>query len=312
MRVAPRKNIPVGQAKASLDLLDSFARALQTRLEKPYKAEEHSRFVHENKAPVGEAIVAAGLSTVVPFTYGFEEMTADGVENVLRDGPMYELVSKAFLRRVQEAIGVYKRIIRDAPSTPAPSSAIGAMLEQYRATQGSGAGIKPPPGAAPKPKTPPSTVDLTWMYDDELRKIAESDRAELAVCQPHGAHKASMLLAGSLCEAMLLDVFQRNEPLTRNLLGKSGGQFPERTNVDELIELAIRQGFITSTVKEYANAMKVHRDLIHPNRVRVEKPMIGERLTGMVVSTAYMIGDELRAACADGRVAVFEVSELGS
>ena len=146
-------------------------------------------------------------------------------------------------------------------------------------------------------------VDLSWMSDATLRRIAEGDAAEMEACFAVDAWKATLLLAGSATEAMLLDVLERNPVITRSHLPRPA-DFPDKTSLEQLVSVARAEGLLTAT-SEVAPAMRAHRDLIHPNRVRAGKVTIDRDTVDVVHGLVRVIARDLRAAADSGRLLAF-------
>ncbi len=165
----------------------------------------------------------------------------------------------------------------------------------------------PPAPRATAPMVTPgarSLPDLTWMRDPVLRRIAEEDLANLQACLLVGALKAAVLLAGSACEAMLLDVLERNVVIAKTHI-KKGTDWPERVSLDDMIEIAKQEGLIKDLALSLAPALRAHRDLIHPNRAR-QQGSISESLVGAVANCAVVVAEALLDASRTGRIAAFE------
>jgi hypothetical protein len=102
--------------------------------------------------------------------------------------------------------------------------------------------------------------DLRFVSDDELRQIIERDRRELNGCLANGLYKATILLAGSIIEAVLMDyflVFPYQEKTAQQTLD---------ANLASLINWSVETGLISPRTKELTTVVRHYRNLIHPGR----------------------------------------------
>lgn len=143
------------------------------------------------------------------------------------------------------------------------------------------------------------------MRDAALRRIAGDDFAEMRVCLESAAHKAALLLAGSACESMLLDMLERNSTIAKTYL-KKPDDFPDRVSLELLVTAAVTEGLVTDTALHLAPMVKNYRDLIHPNRVRRGNITVDMHTAKLLAQTAVIIGRDLQAADVDGRASAFE------
>ena len=150
-----------------------------------------------------------------------------------------------------------------------------------------------------------ATPDLSWMRDAILRRIASADFEEMSACLQCGAHKSALLLAGSACESMLLDMLERNVIIAKTYLRKAE-DFPDRASLEQLVGAATDQGLVTATALHLAPAMKNYRDLIHPHRVRIGNIKVDVHTAKLLAQAAVIIGRDLRDAASDGRADAFE------
>lgn len=146
--------------------------------------------------------------------------------------------------------------------------------------------------------------DFSWMRDVSLRDVAGADFRELQVCTVAGALKATLLLAGSVTEAMLLDALERNTKITRTYF-KRPDDFPEKASLEQLVTAARGEGLLTTTA-DVAPIMRAHRDLIHPNRMRAGNVVVDEHTVQVVDGLMRLIARDLRQAADTGRLDAFE------
>lgn len=131
----------------------------------------------------------------------------------------------------------------------------------------------PESSAAEEPLTvsehgPVPEVDLTLIADPALRAIIEADLLELTICYRNGAWKSVGLLAGSCCEAMLIDLLARN-PLT--IPGKHAAQWKSKLSLKDLAQHASDAGLISPEGYVLVQTVRRWRDLVHPWRATSER-----------------------------------------
>jgi hypothetical protein len=103
-------------------------------------------------------------------------------------------------------------------------------------------------------------ADLKFISDEQLRSLVERDKRELDNCLKNNLCKSTLLLAGSIIEAILVDFF---------LAFPRPGSSPERilgANLANLIDWAEQDGLITVRTKELSTVIRNYRNLIHPGR----------------------------------------------
>lgn len=125
------------------------------------------------------------------------------------------------------------------------------------------------------------------------------------VCLAAQANKAALLLAGSACESILLDMLEGNSTVTKTYL-KKPDDFPDRTSLEQLVHVAVEEKLVTDTAAHLAPAVKNYRDLIHPHRVRNSNIKIDELTAKALAHTAVILGRDLADASKDGRAEAFE------
>ena len=105
---------------------------------------------------------------------------------------------------------------------------------------------------------------------EEIRGIVVRDIVELKSAVRFGLAKCILLLGGSILEAVLVDVLDRNRALASSYLKKR--RFPEEASLPDLIAIAgdpmlldAPHHLLTPTSAAVAKAVTDHRDLIHPH-----------------------------------------------
>lgn len=122
------------------------------------------------------------------------------------------------------------------------------------------------------------TRSFNFMKDKDLRKIVERDYRELRLqVYPSGAWKSSVILAGSILEAILFDHLT-NEPATRTKAevskkapkdkhGKVLDLFNGDWKLYHLIEVAADIGMIPlERAKSFDQVLRDYRNFVHPKK----------------------------------------------
>jgi len=107
--------------------------------------------------------------------------------------------------------------------------------------------------------------DFVFVSDDELRKICKRDYEEVQRVQVAGAHKATIVLCGSLTEALLLDSLQKDEARAKAST-KAISKPLTHWDLHDLLEVAIDVGLINTGASVLVKGIKDYRNLIHPGK----------------------------------------------
>jgi hypothetical protein len=115
---------------------------------------------------------------------------------------------------------------------------------------------------------------------DELKKwklgildeIVQADLAELNICLKEGAYKSSLILSGSILEAVLIDWISEIEQ--KNYLTNS-----KQLKLDEMIRRAVQAGVIQDVDAEIAHKIRGMRNLVHPKVFFKKNSVIDEKLS---------------------------------
>ncbi|NJC73012.1 hypothetical protein HC031_25325 [Planosporangium thailandense] len=101
------------------------------------------------------------------------------------------------------------------------------------------------------------TASLTDIVSDpEFGKQLKSRLDEAHTCWKSGACTAAIIMLGSTLEGVLYDV----------ALARHAGGRPPTDNLQELINLAKRNGWIAQDVIDYVDVLRNHRNLVHPKK----------------------------------------------
>lgn len=131
--------------------------------------------------------------------------------------------------------------------------------------------------------------DFAFVSDDELRKICKRDYEEIQRVQIAKAHKATIVLCGSLTEALLLDSLQSDEAKVR-ASAKAISRPLTTWDLHNLLEVAIDMGLINAGASVLVKGIQDYRNLIHPGKevrtkfhVGVEEAAISRQFLELIV-----------------------------
>jgi hypothetical protein len=92
--------------------------------------------------------------------------------------------------------------------------------------------------------------------DPAVAAVLQNRLDEAQTCHKNGAHVAAIIMLGSLLEGVLLEVLRARTP---------PGVKPLRdgTRLEELIEMAHRNGWIQADAKKFSHELRDYRNLVH-------------------------------------------------
>ena len=102
--------------------------------------------------------------------------------------------------------------------------------------------------------------NFDFIADPKFKSLLVRDFAELQVCINNEVTKSSLILSGSIIEAILLEFFTHNLPE-----GISSGKLL-KMSLTELINEAEKIKLISQKSKDLSTVVKNYRNLIHPGR----------------------------------------------
>ncbi len=138
-------------------------------------------------------------------------------------------------------------------------------------------------------------TDLDFITDEQLRGLVERDRKELDGCLQHQLCKSTMLLSGSIIEAVLVDFF-----LAFGRTNTSSKQVQE-ANLAILVDWAEQEAVISPRTRELATVIKNYRNLIHPGREKRLGEHVDIRTATVAAQLVEMILEEIRESYAKRR-----------
>jgi hypothetical protein len=128
------------------------------------------------------------------------------------------------------------------------------------------------------------------LSDPTLQRIAERDLAELTQVLAIQAWKSAAILAGSCLEAILLDLWYRQEDTAK---ARWRDRWPHDVRAFELAEAAAEAGIISRNHKDLASTIRRARNLIHPAVEAREKQQPSRELTEALVAFLRLLVSEL-------------------
>lgn len=103
-------------------------------------------------------------------------------------------------------------------------------------------------------------MTFDFVADKRFQDLLERDYQELKRCLEISAVKSTLILSGSILEAILTEYF-----IQFPVNGKTESQLL-KTTLAELIDLAVQEGVISEREKNLSSVVKDYRNLIHPGR----------------------------------------------
>lgn len=109
-------------------------------------------------------------------------------------------------------------------------------------------------------------VDFSFLCDNDLRRIAARDYAELQIIRGRSAWKSQLVLTGGLIEALLLDALRvRREDAKASGAAEKSRQL-EEWSLGSLIDVAVELGIIGQDAQKLGHSVRDYRNLVHPGR----------------------------------------------
>ena len=115
--------------------------------------------------------------------------------------------------------------------------------------------------------------DFSFVSDEEIRGIIKRDYREVQKLVAVEAHKAILILCGSLLEALLLDAVKNEQSKGRHS-SKAPRNQPDDWYLSDLISVAVDLDIVNPGVDMLSTAVREYRNLVHPSREIKSKLMI--------------------------------------
>lgn len=141
---------------------------------------------------------------------------------------------------------------------------------------------------------------LEFVSDDSFQAILRRDLEELVSAVSANLNKSVAMLAGSIMEAVLVDIIGRRPDLAQSYMGKK--KFPADASLDKLIEIAVAESLLDSLAMSLVSSIKDYRDLIHPDRERRERIKLDGATTASLLALLRLVLRSLHEARTHGRI----------
>lgn len=114
----------------------------------------------------------------------------------------------------------------------------------------------------------PTTTELQFVDDEAMRKSIRTDLSSAASALRNGEWKAATVLAGSVCEALLLWAIPKAKDYDPQEIKNSRGECcaPENLELAAFIDRASALKIITTGTRDIAHRARNYRNLIHAGR----------------------------------------------
>ncbi|KXV75759.1 hypothetical protein [Acetobacter cerevisiae] len=156
--------------------------------------------------------------------------------------------------------------------------------------------LKKCPDATPVP----STTELTFIDDELLASSIRLDLSSAASALHNAEWKASTVLAGSVCEALLLWAILR-APGLADLPGKPSHK-PVDWKTEQYADVALSLGLITNGTRKIFDQAKKFRHLIHPGRAYRQNETCDRATALTALSAAECIIRDLRVSIHERKI----------
>ena len=138
-------------------------------------------------------------------------------------------------------------------------------------------------------------ADFDFIRSTDLRACLNSDYGELQTVLDAGAYKASLVLAGSIVEAILCDYLLAHSP--------RGGhkKDPQKMPLAEMIDACHALGVLSDKDRDLCSAVRHYRNLIHAGRLTRLKESADENSARVAASLVEIVSDAAAKAFGDER-----------
>jgi hypothetical protein len=133
------------------------------------------------------------------------------------------------------------------------------------------------------------TLNFSFMHDKPLREIVERDYPELLVAFSASCKKSSLVLAGSIIEAILLDFVTHNAAAARAATSAPRNADPLRWTLEELINVSVELRPTLAPIQTMSHGVRQYRNLVHPAaeirgnlRVEIEEARVAISLVAIL------------------------------
>lgn len=139
-------------------------------------------------------------------------------------------------------------------------------------------------------------LTFSFVSSAQLRELLERDYAEMLRCLEFDANKSTVLLAGSIIEACLVDHFMRFRSATN---ARTDAQLL-RMDLNELLDTARDEHLLSTQTLGMCHAIRGYRNLIHPGvELRRQRGGADKDIATVCVHLVNIISKELSNVFAD-------------
>ena len=131
-------------------------------------------------------------------------------------------------------------------------------------------------------------MNFDFISDNNFKELLNRDYLELKKCIEHKCIKSTLVLSGSIIEAILTEYFLQFPPT-----GKTESQIMNST-LNDLLSWAISENVISSKEKDLAGVVKDYRNLIHPGREIRKGEKFSEETANISVSVLKIIVESVK------------------
>ena len=134
-------------------------------------------------------------------------------------------------------------------------------------------------------------IDFTFVSDEVLREILNRDYLELRNCINQKLDKSTMILSGSIIEAILMDYFLAFPPPN----GKTPDQI-KKAVLKDLIDWASDPsvGLISNTTKDISSVIREFRNLIHAGVEYRSQIKVDNNKANVAANLVEIVANEIR------------------
>jgi len=121
---------------------------------------------------------------------------------------------------------------------------------------------------------------LDYISDEKIRKQCKNDYKELSICLRYKANKASIVLIGSLMEAILYEYITSNAGIRKQI-----PNFEKRKlTLNDLLQYARKFGILEEDLFRLSEPIRDYRNYIHPNVYTRKELDINENIVQIGIS----------------------------
>jgi len=141
---------------------------------------------------------------------------------------------------------------------------------------------------------PSEIPGFTFVNSRELQSIISRDYQELVVCSQQKLHKATVVMAGAVLEALLLDaLLQQKQTAEENSKAPKsrGGDVKslEEWGLNDLLTVALELKLIENNIEGLSHPIRELRNLIHAGKEIRTKTIFDENEAGIAIRVVNIV-----------------------